>query len=284
VSYHNTVRVCGQQGVSTMHADDEIRADRAALGRELRRLRESRGLTQAGTARAVGLSARSAVADYESGRRTPPHDILRNYERAFELPLGALHHRRAALDPAPPPPPEPSPPRPARSGTRWPVRVVLLLGVFAALSGSAPTAALGLDPTWDARTEHVRDHALAATQPEPMDGDDPRARDCVPDAVVVQSVPLTLPGGAPFGTLRLRHSDHCGTSWGSAYYTNPELYTIRIAVHRPADNAIVHDEWSNNTPPGSYSDMLSTAPGCVWTEAVVVTPAGESAPARTPCS
>lgn len=58
---------------------------------------------------------------------------------------------------------------------------------------------------------------------------------------------------------------------------------MRIIAHRPHDGGLVQSEWSNNTPPGSYGDMLSTATGCVWVEARVITPAGTSAPARTDC-
>ncbi|HKT05501.1 MAG TPA: DUF2690 domain-containing protein, partial [Rugosimonospora sp.] len=156
--------------------------------------------------------------------------------------------------------------------------------------GAAADAATGssagpaVNPGWRAVTQN--DHALAGSDvlPEDMDGDDPRARGCVADAQVLDEVPIYLAGGAtPFGTLRLRHSPHCGTDWASAYYPNPNLYTITLTVYRPADSAQVRSDWSNNTPPGSYSDMLSTRRGCVWVSAVVKTPAGSSAPARTRC-
>jgi transcriptional regulator with XRE-family HTH domain len=139
------------------------------------------------------------------------------------------------------------------------------------------------DATWTQSTQNETSKSEPATAPEPMDGDDPRARDCYADATVVQVVPMTLANGKTFGTLRLRHSQHCGASWGSAYYDNPQLFTIRITVHRNTDDAIVRDDWSNNTPPGSYSDMLSTDAGCVWVEAVVITPSGTSPSAKTGC-
>jgi hypothetical protein len=116
-----------------------------------------------------------------------------------------------------------------------------------------------------------------------MDGDDPRARDCVFDAVVRDTVPLPLPGGKPFGVLRLRHSARCGASWGSALYHNSQLYTVQITATRPADGAEARSQWSNNTPPGSYGDMLSTAAGCVRVSAVVITPHGTGPAATTTC-
>jgi transcriptional regulator with XRE-family HTH domain len=281
------------------------------LGRELRRLRDTRRLTQAQTALAVGLSARSAVADYESGRRTPPDDIVANYERAFALEPGTLRRHRdqihareaeqryteALAAAAAPPDPQSEhaqthntrtvQPTPRRLTNRALARTAALIGLSFMLAGSASasgTTIRAVDPTWVALTQNVTNPVIPSTPPEPMDGDDPRARDCYADAVTVQQVPLDLPGGKRFGTLRLRHSARCGTSWGSAYYSNPQLYTIRITVHRPKDDGIIRNDWSNNTPPGSYSDMLSTATGCVWVEAVVITPAATSTPAHTSCA
>ncbi|MDT0469313.1 hypothetical protein [Streptomyces gibsoniae] len=97
------------------------------------------------------------------------------------------------------------------------------------------------------------------------------------------SVPLELPGGERFGDPLLRRSGTCGTVWAAARYSNPSLYTVRLAAHRPADRAEAHSQWSNDTPPGSYGDMLSLATGCVRIESVVVTPKGTGPTARTPC-
>jgi transcriptional regulator with XRE-family HTH domain len=269
------------------------------IGLELRRIRQSRGLSQRTMARMIGLSAHSAVADYEAGRRLPHGDILRAYETALELPPGSLcgmrdrvldhqatqayHASVQATRTAPAPARERKAPRPDLLAAR----ALVLAAVAILLSGSASTSLRGVDPTWAALTQHVTDRAdrpaAPANAPENMDGDDPRARDCVADAMVRQEVPLLLPGGAVFGSLRLRHSARCGTSWGSAHYSNPNMYTITIVAHRPRDAAAVRSEWSNNTPPGSYGDMLSTAPGCVWVEAWTSTPQGTSGTARTGC-
>lgn len=315
----------------------------AALALELRRLRESRGLTQHEMAKRLGLSARSAIADYESGRRKPPTDILDTYEGVFELQPGTLRELRdrglaeqarqryvsalAELAPigagtgtgagagtgvgrgteaprrrnAPPPrsmpptavPPLSVPPTAADTGrprvhvrrTMVATAAVVLIGTTLAGSAAAVNSPdTHLDATWTQRTQNITDNAEPSSSPEPMDGDDPRARDCSADETTELTAPMYLPGGKAFGTLRLRHSAHCGASWGSAYYANPDLYTVRIIVHRPADGAEIVFDWSNNTPPGSYSDMLSTGTGCVWVEAEVTTPKGTSAPARTGCS
>ncbi|WP_162907341.1 helix-turn-helix transcriptional regulator [Allorhizocola rhizosphaerae] len=53
------------------------------MGRELRRLRVSRGMSQRALTKQLGLSAHSNIADYESGRRIPPRDIVLECERVL---------------------------------------------------------------------------------------------------------------------------------------------------------------------------------------------------------
>jgi transcriptional regulator with XRE-family HTH domain len=60
-------------------------AYRIGLAATLRRLRRSRGLSQRALAGPLHLGAHSTIADYESGRRIPPADVLRLYERYFAL-------------------------------------------------------------------------------------------------------------------------------------------------------------------------------------------------------
>jgi len=45
-------------------------------------------------ARQLGLSAHSGLADYESGRRIPPEDLILVYERVFDVPTGTLKELR----------------------------------------------------------------------------------------------------------------------------------------------------------------------------------------------
>ncbi|WP_405879937.1 XRE family transcriptional regulator [Streptomyces sp. NBC_01136] len=190
--------------------------------------------------------------------------------------------------------PAPSAGRTAPTTGRWRSRRPFLVGTgIIALTTGCVAAAFAISSQqpgsataphgWQAANQHVTDQREPSGAHEDMDGDDPRARGCGADASTVTTVPLDLPGGERFGDLRLRRSNKCGTVWASAYYSNPSLYTVRLAAHRPADGAEVHSEWSNNTPPGSYGDMLSTASGCVWIESVVVTHKGTGPTARTPC-
>lgn len=69
--------------------------DRPPIGIELRRLRRCRGLSQRQMAQLLGLSAHSAVADYENGKRLPANDIIIGYERVCGLPDGRLQRLRA---------------------------------------------------------------------------------------------------------------------------------------------------------------------------------------------
>jgi transcriptional regulator with XRE-family HTH domain len=68
---------------------------RIELMATLRRLRQEQGISQRGLAGPLGLSAHSAVADYEAGRRIPPNDILIAYERHFSVAAGELQALRA---------------------------------------------------------------------------------------------------------------------------------------------------------------------------------------------
>jgi hypothetical protein len=193
------------------------------------------------------------------------------------------------------------PPAPARGRGDWigwvrgrTLRQVILIAAVLIVTASGSVVGLdggtgpgkqgpGLAPGWTTARQNGGD-LVEPISPGSMDGDDPRARGCDADATVLQAIPIYLPGGTVrFGTLRLRHSDHCGTDWASAYYSNRDLYTITLISLRPADGAETRFSWSNNTPPGSYGNMLSTALGCVWVQATVTTPLGTSKPVRTKC-
>lgn len=62
---------------------------KSTIGAELRRLRESRRMTQAAAARAVGCD-RTTVARHEGGSQVPSIDILRRYAKAYDVSLGDL--------------------------------------------------------------------------------------------------------------------------------------------------------------------------------------------------
>jgi transcriptional regulator with XRE-family HTH domain len=88
--------------------DDDVLANAASgpgcsaveqLGHTLHLHRLARGWSLRQMAGRVGLSAHSALVDYEHGRRVLPEDLTRACERALELPpdlLGALRRRALA--------------------------------------------------------------------------------------------------------------------------------------------------------------------------------------------
>ncbi len=91
------------------------------LGLLLRRLRRERGLSQRDLLRPLSLGSHSVIVDWEAGRRIPPADVLRAYERHFGLRPGellALRERAQAEreDPAEPAVPAGCSPEPARAG------------------------------------------------------------------------------------------------------------------------------------------------------------------------
>jgi tetratricopeptide (TPR) repeat protein/transcriptional regulator with XRE-family HTH domain len=61
-----------------------------ALSGWLRRLRRQRGMSQRHLLPHLHIASHSTIADYESGRRIPPADVLAAYERFFEVPSGRL--------------------------------------------------------------------------------------------------------------------------------------------------------------------------------------------------
>lgn len=56
----------------------------------LRRLRRERELSQRAMSHRLHLGSHSSIADYEAGRRIPPHDIIVGYERVFGVAGGEL--------------------------------------------------------------------------------------------------------------------------------------------------------------------------------------------------
>lgn len=67
------------------------------LDQKIRKLRESRGWSQADLARKAGIT-RSAVSTYEQGQRTPSADVIRCFARAFGVSadyLLGISERRA---------------------------------------------------------------------------------------------------------------------------------------------------------------------------------------------
>ena len=81
--------------LASSSSSPSTRSALVALGTELRRLRQRRGLSQRELTRLIGLSAHSNLADYEAGRRMPPADIVAECERVLEVTDGRLVELRS---------------------------------------------------------------------------------------------------------------------------------------------------------------------------------------------
>lgn len=77
---------CAEEGVKTMRSF-------MSPGKRIRSFRLKRGMTQRALGRAVGFPAKTAdirIAQYESGARTPKHDLLCAFAQTLEVPVSAL--------------------------------------------------------------------------------------------------------------------------------------------------------------------------------------------------
>ena len=64
-----------------------------SLGKRIRSFRLKRGMTQKALGMAAGFSAKNAdirIAQYESGARTPKHELLCALAQTLEVPVSAL--------------------------------------------------------------------------------------------------------------------------------------------------------------------------------------------------
>ena len=136
---------------------------------------------------------------------------------------------------------------------------------------------------------------LLVSQPRPtistvagvQDRADPKATGCYLDGVTVDSAEVFDPPEHLVGTLQLRSSPHCGTSWGrfvptSALATKPAL-TIEIDVYRPGDgmSAKYHVTYDGLD---AYGNMLISAHECVYAQVTLIRQGQPSLPAvQTGC-
>lgn len=77
---------CAEEGVKTMRSF-------MSPGKRIRSFRLKRGMTQRALGRAVGFPAKTAdirIAQYESGARTPKHDLLCAFAQTLEVPVSVL--------------------------------------------------------------------------------------------------------------------------------------------------------------------------------------------------
>jgi DNA-binding SARP family transcriptional activator len=116
------------------------------------------------------------------------------------------------------------------------------------------------------------------------DNTDPYADGCTGDRKAVDWEQVYWPGGRRlFGTLVMYYSAACQAGWGYLYGPNSAAWTIHIITNRPSDHATMPWQFSGKAKPGSWGNVLSTRPGCVYIEAFVSSKAGTGPWAITPC-
>ncbi|MEU6652836.1 DUF2690 domain-containing protein [Streptomyces sp. NPDC046900] len=116
------------------------------------------------------------------------------------------------------------------------------------------------------------------------DGTDPYDDGCRADAKQLDWQPVQWPDGRTYGSVLLMYSPACRAAWG--YLQGPESRTwiTHIDAHRDPDRASAPSQYSGDqTLPGSWGNVLSTGPGCVYVEAYVEQSGHLGARARTAC-
>jgi transcriptional regulator with XRE-family HTH domain len=248
-----------------------------ALGAQMRALRRARGFSMRRMTALIGLSAHSNLADYESGRRIPPQDVVEAVERALGITDGELSGlRRAALAdraqvPAPRPVAETS--LASQAGRRG--------ALAAARRGWWRPVAAAVLVVAGLAWWHVR-----AGEAQPFERVAMGVSSCDTSAVILDTAKLVAAGprSGMVGTVALRYSPSCGLGWARfipAASDAPGSGRVVLSVRRVSDGA-------GTTLPltqivAAESDPLLTVPGCVYAEAKVVFAGGVTVTARTAC-
>ncbi len=272
----------------------DVPSGRVVLGRRIRELRVAAGLSQRALTHRIGLSAHSNLADYETGRRLPPQDIVISCERVLGLHDGELLRlRRAALAEsaaARPPAVTPTGPAAGRRTTQqrgWTVAaagVLALAGTVAVLVSHRPAPPLRVGVSASSQ----------APVPGPAGGGDGVSA-CDDTTTILSSTQMAAagpfsangalhPAGTPLGTISLRYSPGCSLGWARFIPTQVLGQTggeVLLEVHRPSDGALTKTLLTGIV--GAESDPLLTTPGCVYAQATLSFAQGSSATGRTGC-
>jgi transcriptional regulator with XRE-family HTH domain len=172
----------------------------------------------------------------------------------------------AADDPAAPLP------SPAAGRRRVVLRAVAGAAAVAVIASVATLLALRHPPSPAAR------QAVIA-----KDGTDPYADHCKADETELDWQVVKRADGATFGTILLMYSPACQAAWGYLDGPNTSAWTTHIVAHRIPGGAIAPSQFGGNAAYGSWGNVLSTRPGCVYIEAYVVDKTGPGPHARTAC-
>lgn len=268
-------------------------------------------MSQRALTRLIGLSAHSNLADYETGRRLPPADIVAGCELALGVTDGSLRrlHEQALAERASPhaaDAPDPAPDPAALRGSRG--SRVTRLAAFGAgavvICGLVGLGTMhgggGAQPRHPWTPPRLAQHSSAVTvspNGTPLrDGFDPEQAACDRSVINLDSAELRLPTAArvkgvllPAGTLighvSLRYSVACRTAWARVdpmpAVDTPAAGTVDVYAIRPADGA--RTEFHLGHLEEAYGDMLLTRTGCVQAQGAINLAAGPVVSAVTGC-
>jgi transcriptional regulator with XRE-family HTH domain len=266
------------------------------VGQAMREAREAAGISLRKLAHQLGYHSHTTLSSYERGAVMPTDEVVTGYERVLGLTPGSLTEilEAARID---------------RHGDAWAKRRVHIPTEFAPVAPAEPE-----EPPTPSPQARLRPGpwvvitggavvigvvglvvGLLVSQPRPtistvagvQDRADPKATGCYLDGVTVDSAEVFDPPEHLVGTLQLRSSPHCGTSWGrfvptSALATKPAL-TIEIDVYRPGDgmSAKYHVTYDGLD---AYGNMLISAHECVYAQVTLIRQGQPSLPAvQTGC-
>ena len=248
----------------------------AEVGRAMRAAREARRLSLRDLAKKLGFNSHTRFSGYELGRQLPPDEIVEGYEKVLDLEpnsLMRLVERARIAEHGDSFPKRRKPLGTQMDAVNRPRRRVLIAALVVALIAAVVAVVVILV----AEKNRVRAD----------DGSDAISTGCDADAVTLDHVDVYFPAQYKVGTLELRASPYCGTSWGKFTQakdlpTTPPL-NIKITASRPADGAMrpfALDYVGENI----YGDQLISRFQCVFVEIIVTRDhRTSSAPISTSC-
>jgi DNA-binding SARP family transcriptional activator len=149
--------------------------------------------------------------------------------------------------------------------------------------GAVAIAIGGAYLLWPSAAPSGHAASSAGTVSAARDNTDPYADHCTADRKAIDWEPVYWPSRKLFGSLVLYYSPACQATWGYLNAPNSTAWTIHIIPDRPSGHVSIPWQFSGNTGNGSWSNVLSTRPGCVYIEAFVSSKAGTGPRAITPC-
>jgi transcriptional regulator with XRE-family HTH domain len=272
------------------------------VGAALRQARESQGISLRQMAKRLQYNSHSTLSEYENGARMPSEYVVEGYERVLGLAAGELgdvleqacidRHGDAWTKRRPHLPLQVSAQaevqariqrgrgRPGQRGGMLAVETILLVIVVCV---TAVVLWLARRPD-GVRPSHVpTDGPLMAGA---VDRTDPKVTGCAIAAETVDSLEIHDPPQHLVGSLQLRYSSRCGTSWARfeptvALPTLPPV-TLELTVHRPSDGAEAKFTVGYDGLP-AYGNMLLSNYECVYAEMVLVRRDARSSTFKTGC-